>query len=51
MTVKTIKEIVKEHVLYVLRISNGHRKLTAERLGIGRATLYRYIDAWKIKHK
>lgn len=41
----TLAQVEKEHVSRVLAASDGNLSLTAERLGIARATLYRMLKA------
>jgi len=42
-------KIRKDRVLLALSKTNGNRKEAAALLGIGRATLYRYLDAYDLK--
>jgi len=42
-------KIGKEKVMVALSKTNGNRKEAAKLLGIGRATLYRYLDAYDLK--
>jgi sigma-54 dependent transcriptional regulator, acetoin dehydrogenase operon transcriptional activator AcoR len=42
-------KIKKEKVIAALSKTNGSRKEAAKRLGIGRATLYRYLDTYELK--
>ena len=42
-------KIKKEEVVIALSKTKGNRKEAAKKLGIGRATLYRYLDAYELK--
>ncbi len=42
-------KIKKDKVMVALAKTNGSRKEAAKLLGIGRATLYRYLDAYELK--
>jgi transcriptional regulator with PAS, ATPase and Fis domain len=42
-------KIKKEEILVALSKSEGNRKEAAKLLGIGRATLYRYLDHYSLK--
>ncbi len=42
-------KIKKEEVVNALEITSGNRKDAAKFLGIGRATLYRYLDSYELK--
>lgn len=37
--IRSLSEVIREHVLFVLRVMNGHRVRTARALGIGVRTL------------
>ena len=45
--IKTLDEVIKEHLLYVLKSSPTTTK-AAENLGIGRSTLYRWLGGYGI---
>ena len=46
---KQLHEVVKEHILLVLKANNGNIKKSANILGIDRTTLYNKIKKYKIK--
>jgi len=39
--------VERDYVLAALRQNQGHRARTARQLGIGEATLYRKLRAWR----
>ncbi|HCY83522.1 MAG TPA: sigma-54-dependent Fis family transcriptional regulator [Desulfobacteraceae bacterium] len=43
----TLEEVVRETIEATLKQTNNNRALTAKRLGISRATLYRKLDSYK----
>jgi transcriptional regulator with AAA-type ATPase domain len=44
---RSLERVEREHVLAALRRNQGHRARTARQLGIGEATLYRMLRAWR----
>ncbi len=47
--VKTLDEVVREHITNVLTIYEGSKEQTAKALGIDRKTLYRKLKKMEIK--
>jgi transcriptional regulator of acetoin/glycerol metabolism len=43
------RKITKDKVAIALSKTNGNRKDAAKALGIGRATLYRYLEQYNLK--
>jgi transcriptional regulator with AAA-type ATPase domain len=43
----SLERVEREHVLAALHRNQGHRARTARQLGIGEATLYRMLRAWR----
>lgn len=41
--IKTLKEVEKEHILYVLSLCDGNKTLAAKTLGISRSTMIRRL--------
>jgi transcriptional regulator of acetoin/glycerol metabolism len=44
-----LERLEREAVLAALRQNHGHRARTARQLGIGEATLYRRLRAWRAR--
>ena len=44
-----LREAEKAAILSALRVSRGNMRETADRLGISRSTLYRRVDALRLK--
>jgi DNA-binding NtrC family response regulator len=47
LSVATLKELTRLHILWVLRLTNGDKTEAAKLLGISRATLYRELERMK----
>jgi ActR/RegA family two-component response regulator len=45
--IKTVDEVVRDHVLHVLQQLHGNKSRTAKALGLHRRALYRLLDRWK----
>jgi transcriptional regulator of acetoin/glycerol metabolism len=44
---RPLQRVERDYVLAALRQNQGHRARTARQLGIGEATLYRRLRAWR----
>jgi transcriptional regulator of acetoin/glycerol metabolism len=47
LSVATLKELTRLHILWVLRLTDGDKTEAAKLLGISRATLYRELERMK----
>ena len=45
-----LKDVEKDAILFAIEHFNGNLSKTARALGIGRATLYRKLEQYNIKH-
>jgi len=43
---RTVDEVVRKHVLRVLRAVRHDKKMAAKELGIGLKTLYNWLNIW-----
>ena len=44
--VRSLDEVIREHIVYALRGFEGNMMAAARGLGIGRSTLYRYLEKY-----
>jgi len=51
MTIKTLKQIEKDHIISVLKILKGNKDKTARVLGINPKTLYNRLHKWGLWEK
>jgi transcriptional regulator with PAS, ATPase and Fis domain len=42
----TVNEVLREHVLETLERHGGNRAKAARELGVGRTTLWRWLEQW-----
>lgn len=43
-----LEEVRRKHILATLEMTQGNKAVTAEKLGIGLRTLYRYLEEWNL---